>query len=798
MNRHELSLRKHTTNRQKKPLRQLNDTQRYKSYDPEKEPLKAYLRIRPKFESHQGQTETPYIDVLDNYEVVMTPPENTYRTRHKTPERYRFTRVFREEIDQQTFFNETCLELVKDTLHGKNALIFAYGVTNSGKTFTMLGKEGSQAGLLPRTMNTIFSSIQHYQGNIKVKPVMHNSLQPYDDDMEENRHLYIRLQEEVDTEDSDMPDQEIQQDVEEEIEIPKIDIDPDFQYAVWISFVEIYNEQLFDLFLPPQTKSKQQKRQPLPLKYDQHTGHKYIGDTHLVRVYTAKQAETMIKLGQKNRQVFSTLMNQSSSRSHSVFTVYLVRYSAHAPEYATLSKLSLVDLAGSERYRNTNSTGQRLKEAGNINKSLMVLGQCMEVLRMNQVKMEMGKAPSLVPFRHSKLTELFKSSFEGDGKAAIIVNVNPVDTGFDENNHVMKFAAVAKDVMTWSQPKLQHALDVPKHILTSSLPIASDDEEEEGDDDEALTDHMIHQLEELWNKWLDAESRATRAEHDIRMQVTKEMEVEMKRMEDLYFATLKKEAIVISEQENNQIESTTLLEFQEKQYRMAKELDHLKIKLRKQEVMQTRIIQLEQHKAQGLLLESSSSNLPGSEDEDEANSTDQAGNSESYQTFLSLRKQLRKSIFKKEELCEDADHIMKQVEQFKDVTFQLAKETKMGKLLKLIAQEEFEKDPYQIRNRAIRLFKRYAQLPSNTPSLSPSPTTSPTPPLIESVSRKDTIDLDNVLAENARLKQRIKVLCHGQKRLKGVFERLQTISPSMVEDDDRKENEVIYAWTVYF
>ena len=81
----------------------------------------------------------------------------------------------------------------------------------------------------------------------------------------------------------------------------------------------------------------------------------------------------------------------------------------------------------------------------------------------------------------------------------------------------------------------------------------------------------------------------------------------------------------------------------------------------------------------------------------------------------------------------------------------------MGKLLKLIAQEEFEKDPYQIRNRAIRLFKRYAQLPSNTPSLSPSPITSPTPPLIEPVSRKDTIDLDNVLAENARLKQRIKV-----------------------------------------
>lgn len=63
----------------------------------------------------------------------------------------------------------------------------------------------------------------------------------------------------------------------------------------------------------------------------------------------------------------------------------------------------------------------------------------------------------MVPYRHSKLTELFKSSFEGDGKAVMIVNVNPFDTGFDENSHVMKFAAVAKDVATWRRvhPKLE-------------------------------------------------------------------------------------------------------------------------------------------------------------------------------------------------------------------------------------------------------------------------------------------------------------------------------------------------------
>lgn len=93
------------------------------------------------------------------------------------------------------------------------------------------------------------------------------------------------------------------------------------------------------------------------------------------------------------------------------------------PDAIQTARLSIVDLAGSERANNTHNTGERLKEAGNINKSLMVLGQCMEALRINQKKL--GSAPpngsniklGLVPFRHSKLTELFQDFFVGDGKA---------------------------------------------------------------------------------------------------------------------------------------------------------------------------------------------------------------------------------------------------------------------------------------------------------------------------------------------------------------------------------------------
>ena len=123
------------------------------------------------------------------------------------------------------------------------------------------------------------------------------------------------------------------------------------------------------------------------------------------------------------------------------------------------ARLTLVDLAGSERMKHTQTTGQRLKEAGNINKSLMVLGQCMEVMRNNQRKLaaslsqairidtkDIKKGLAVVPFRHSKLTEALMDYFTGDGRTVMIVNVNPFDTGFDENSHVMKFSALAREV----------------------------------------------------------------------------------------------------------------------------------------------------------------------------------------------------------------------------------------------------------------------------------------------------------------------------------------------------------------
>ncbi|KAG2225957.1 hypothetical protein INT45_006653 [Circinella minor] len=544
------------------------------AYNPEKEPIKAYLRIRPQPPNHDA-TQSPYLQVVDDLEVSMTPPEdsNAYRTRNRAPERYKFTKIFTDAISQQEFFNKTTLPLVQDVLTGENALAFAYGVTNSGKTYSVMGTK-QERGILPRTLDVIFNSVEGYISESKLKPAMHSLVQPYEDPIEENRQVLEKIGN-VETPHphpgTSNPNLWDGFQLPTERDQTVLDIGQKFEYGIWVSFAEIYTEKIYDLLLPP---SKDLKRQSLSLKYEFKSGHKYIAGL-------TEEAYALLHESQKNRAVYSTLMNHTSSRSHSIFTVRIVRtpiddedYVIEDPAYATVSKMSIVDLAGSERHRNTLNSGQRLKEAGNINKSLMVLGQCMETLRLNQLKTQIGKRPAIVPFRHSKLTELFKSSFEGDGKAVMVVNVNPFDTGFDENSHVMKFAAVAKNVATWRRihPKIDlHGISgSAKRLRTQSYdkqtqlqqqqqqqqhqqPKLKDDyfslaefelshlsdEDDEDDTTDPFVDNLIYQYEYLHSKWIEAETRCATIESTVRQQVAKETEGELRKMEDIYMSELK-------------------------------------------------------------------------------------------------------------------------------------------------------------------------------------------------------------------------------------------------------------------
>jgi kinesin family protein 20 len=218
------------------------------------------------------------------------------------------------------------------------------------------------------------------------------------------------------------------------------------------------------------------KRQALQLKSDPSTGGKYIANLQEIRVRSAEEAKRIIKVGQINRRVFGTVMNAESSRSHAIFTIRIIKVPKGAANVGlglgvvlTMLKSCTVlriqppskrqgylswtwlDQRGPRIHKlqvsvgwqhwlhalTRSRIGERLKEAGNINKSLMVLGQCMEVLRTNQRKLAnvqshgtggtggVGSgAPKLgiVPFRHSKLTELFQDFFVGEGRAVSTVS----------------------------------------------------------------------------------------------------------------------------------------------------------------------------------------------------------------------------------------------------------------------------------------------------------------------------------------------------------------------------------------
>ncbi|CAL4240543.1 unnamed protein product, partial [Meganyctiphanes norvegica] len=158
----------------------------------------------------------------------------------------------------------------------------------------------------------------------------------------------------------------------------------------------------------------------------------------------------VLHAGQKRRRIAHTRLNCESSRSHSIFSIRVVQgpLDAQGEEVVTdknsiiISQLSLVDLAGSERTNRTKATGDRLKEAGNINNSLMTLRSCIEVLRENQVNNTNKK----VPYRDSKITHYFKNFFDGEGKVKMIVCVNPKSDDYDETLPVMKFAELASEV----------------------------------------------------------------------------------------------------------------------------------------------------------------------------------------------------------------------------------------------------------------------------------------------------------------------------------------------------------------
>ena len=210
------------------------------------------------------------------------------------------------------------------------------------------------------------------------------------------------------------------------------------RFSCRASFLEIYNERVFDLLGDTRDGAAPNA---LSIRESAARG-VYVEDLAEVPVADAAAALAVVARGVRARHVAATAMNLESSRSHSVFTLVIEASEWRGGIMRTrAARFHLIDLAGSERQAATRATGDRLKEAGQINKSLSALGNVIAAL----VDVANGKQRH-VPYRDSKLTTLLRDSLGGNAKTALIAAVAPGDDSLAETLSTLKFAARAKQV----------------------------------------------------------------------------------------------------------------------------------------------------------------------------------------------------------------------------------------------------------------------------------------------------------------------------------------------------------------
>ncbi|KAH9963374.1 kinesin-like protein [Lactifluus volemus] len=217
--------------------------------------------------------------------------------------------------------------------------------------------------------------------------------------------------------------------------------DEHLNFTVEVSYIEIYNEKVRDLLNPKNTGNLRVREHPILGPY--------VEDLSKLAVNSYDEMMTLMDEGNKARTVAATNMNETSSRSHAVFTLILtmMRHDVDTNlDTEKVSRISLVDLAGSERANSTGATGQRLKEGANINKSLTTLGKVISSLAAASGDGKKGKkkGEDFVPYRDSVLTWLLKDSLGGNSKTAMIAAISPAD--YEETLSTLRYADQAKKI----------------------------------------------------------------------------------------------------------------------------------------------------------------------------------------------------------------------------------------------------------------------------------------------------------------------------------------------------------------
>ncbi|KAH8356883.1 hypothetical protein KR200_010222 [Drosophila serrata] len=377
--------------------------------------LQVFLRLRP---PHRQTVSTSYTVNKDGNELI------TKSVKYRLEKHFGFTSIFDSSVDQREVY-ERCVGPLVDAEEGLT--IMMYGTSGSGKTYTLLGNDES-IGIIPRALNHLFTNCRDRIQHIPIVKLIRGNITALQD-YASQKELQVgqNVLDQCPALDSTTSFEDLGK-VREKKE------DGDEVVFFYISFMEIHNEVVYDLLAMPS-----QRFRKLNVVYNK--GEVFVEGLSSVFVTNVEDALRLLQLGRQRSTCAATPVNDRSSRSHCVFTLDMLKFNRSG--FTTRAAFKFCDLAGSERVRTTDSTGERLEETKNINTSLMVLGRCLDAA----CSLSQGSKHVVIPHRESKLTLLLHAALLGKEKLIMMVALQPVDNFYEENQNVLNFAAIAKNIV---------------------------------------------------------------------------------------------------------------------------------------------------------------------------------------------------------------------------------------------------------------------------------------------------------------------------------------------------------------
>ncbi|XP_063534402.1 kinesin-like protein KIF15-B isoform X2 [Cydia strobilella] len=353
------------------------------------------------------------------------------RTQHNVCKMYSFSHIFGPDANQNEIFEHVVKGNLRKLPDGQSFTLLTYGASGSGKTYTLMGTVKAP-GLVPRSLEYVFKVVEAAQMPLyRPGESRANKLslaeQEYELQWVRNlRQLSAPLREKY---------RRMSSRLASDMSRSTVDLSKRTKHYVWVSFVEIYNEAIYDLLVTTDRTAASKLR----IREDP-SGNVYVKGATQAFVRTGQEAYDVMVAGKHNLQVHATGVHAQSSRSHCIFTITML---TETESGVVLSHVRLCDLAGSERARRTRNTGARMQESRAINSSLHVLERCLHKLRKKQTTKQ-----DLVPYRESKLTRLLGTGLSGTRGEAVsmVVTLNPAPEYAHETRHVLQLAAVARDI----------------------------------------------------------------------------------------------------------------------------------------------------------------------------------------------------------------------------------------------------------------------------------------------------------------------------------------------------------------